>query len=69
MKTFGHVVLCLFHKRGVNVVGSSQVLGHKNVRGEVEHVLFTAAVRHLDQRIQAINAGTHQVTYDRKVSL
>lgn len=45
-----------------------QVLGDDDVGHEEEHVLLAAAERHAQQRVQIVDAGTHDVGCETKQS-
>lgn len=61
--TFHHVVFGPVLGVPVRLSGSVQVLEDVDVWCKVDHVLFTAAIRHLDQRVQATDGRAEDVAY------
>lgn len=61
--TFHHVRCCCVCDVLVSLSRSAQILQNVDVRCKVDHVLLPAAVRHLDQRVQAADGGAEDVTF------
>lgn len=61
--TFHHVRCCCVCGVLVSLSYSAQILQNVDVWCKVDHVLFPAAVRHLDQGVQAADGGAEDVTF------